>query len=231
MVDRRQRKLEKKRKKRHIVRQESRLARDQRPQRLVASARRAPFGPCALSLDWDSELLPPGLVTAVVTRVLGNGSLLPSVALVDRTCVGIKNGFLDEPLEPSELSAWLDDTFAAHGGWEACEPLQAQSIVFHALDYAQRLGFRPHPDAELALFEPRPNELLPTALHACARPIYVSGPHDNVSVIISRLTESVGADGFDLLFASELEEVDESEFDELEFGESDLDDERALPRG
>jgi hypothetical protein len=219
MVDRRQRKLEKKRKKRQIVRQESQVARDQQPRRLIASARRAPFGPCALSLDWDSELSPPGLVTAVVTRVLGNGSLLPSVALVDRTCLGVKNGFLDEPLEPSELSAWLDNTFAAHGGWEACEPLQAQSIVFHALDYARRLGFRPHPDAELALFEPRPNELLPTALHACARPIYVTGPHDNVSVIISRLTESVGMDGFDILDSDAL-----SEFDEAEFDEADLDD-------
>jgi hypothetical protein len=48
-----------KRKKRQIVRQESRLARDQQPQRAVASAGRAPFGPCALSLDWDSELSPP----------------------------------------------------------------------------------------------------------------------------------------------------------------------------
>lgn len=221
MVDRRQRKLEKKRKKRKIVRQQAQLARDQQSQRLIASAGRAPFGPCALSRNWDSDESPPGLVTVVMTRVLGNGSLLPSVALVDRTCLGIKNGFVADPMPPSELDEWLEDTFTAHGGWETCEPQVAQSVVFHALDYAQRLGFRPHPDAELTLFEPRPEALLPTAWHAAERPIYITGPHDNVATIINRLTESVGADGFDVAHMGSL----------LDFDESDSDDELELPRG
>ncbi|HKP63982.1 MAG TPA: hypothetical protein VJV78_44915 [Polyangiales bacterium] len=223
MVDRRQRKIEKKRKKRKVVRQQARLVRDQQSQRLVASAGRAPFGPCALSNGWDSDEQPPSLVTVVVTRVLGNGSLLPSVALVDRTCLGIKNGFLADPMHPSELDDWLEDTFTAHGGWEACEPQVAQSIVFHALDYAERLGFRAHPDAELTLFEPRPEVLLPTPWHAAERPIYITGPHDNVAAIINRLTESVGVDGFDVAHMGSLLDLDESD--------SDSDDELELPRG
>jgi hypothetical protein len=34
-----------------------------------------------------------------------------------------------------------------------CEPLEAQSVVFHALDYARTLSFLAHDDFEVALFE------------------------------------------------------------------------------
>jgi hypothetical protein len=47
-----------------------------------------------------------------------------------------------------------------------CEPLLAQSIVFHALDEAQSLGLAPYPAFEPLLLQPRPDRLLETR---CAR--------------------------------------------------------------
>ena len=51
-----------------------------------------------------------------------------------------------------------------------CEPLEAQSVVFHALDYARSLGFFAHQDFEDALFEPRPAALSDTPLASLRAP-------------------------------------------------------------
>jgi hypothetical protein len=203
MADRRQRKIEQKRKKRELEKKRTRVEEAKRPspeQRLVSSAAKGGFGLCAVSKGWDDESKPE-LVTVVVTRELPNGEFLPSVALVDRTCLGIKDGLVVPPLPREELSEAFDEIYSAHGGWVECEPLVAQSVVFHALDYAARLGFKPGRDAELALFEPRPAELLPTPHSAREKPLYVPGPHDDLHVNVARLQKAVGPGGFELVSA------------------------------
>jgi hypothetical protein len=92
-----------------------------------------------------------------------------------------------------------------------CEPLVAQSVVFHALDYAHGLGFSPHPDFARALFEPRPAVLLDTPGAHPERPMYCSGPNDDVASIRRRLDEAVGPGNYDFLI-----ELDDDELDELE---------------
>jgi hypothetical protein len=96
-----------------------------------------------------------------------------------------------------ELDDFIETMGMPHGGMLSCEPLVAQSIVFHAIDYARSLGFEPHRDFQAALFGPRPAELLNTPWCVPERPIYVPGPHDNVFAITSKLTNALSADGFD----------------------------------
>jgi hypothetical protein len=83
-----------------------------------------------------------------------------------------------------------------------CEPMFAQSVVYHAIDYAERLGFEPNPDFSDAMFGPRPAELLATPMCARQRPFYACGPHDNIALIVSRLKAAVGPDGFDAVAAA-----------------------------
>ncbi len=215
MVDRRQRKLERKRKKRVLAKRTANVRTARRPDwqmRLIRSASRAPFGPCAVSVGWDdAEGELPSLVTAVVTRVLGDGRLFPSVAMVDRTCLGVKNGFPAQPVTRTELPGLLDKVFMAHGGWEECQPLVAQSIVFRAVDYARRLGFEPHPDAELLLFGPRPSDLLATPWCAPPTPVYLSGPDDDVEAIMAQLEKTAGAGNFDFVAYVDPFDIDEEE--------------------
>jgi hypothetical protein len=218
-MDRRAKKLEKARKRRQAVKKRERarteaLAREGGP--LVRSAARAAFGPCWLSADWDNAE-EPALVTAVVTRRLGDGRLLPATALVDRTCLGVKDGFIAEPLRPSEVDEFLEKVGIPHGGMVECEPGVVQSVVFHAIDYALRLGFTPHRDFPAALFGPRPEALEPTPWHAAERPIYFSGPHDNVNAILARLAAAVGESGFDVIDAG------------LVYDDGDLDEEDDWP--
>jgi hypothetical protein len=201
MADRRQRKLEAKRKKRELDKKRARAEDAKRPSlelRQLAAAARGVFGPCAISAGWDDGTAAmPELVSVVVTRELPNGDFLSSLALVDRTCLGVKDGFAIPALGRDELPELFDKLFEGHGGWVECEPLVAQSVVFHAVDYAKRLGFEPHRDAKLELFGPRPAKLLETPLHARERPLYVAGPQDDAASIIARLEKALGPDSFE----------------------------------
>src|SRR6185437_6698585 len=167
---------------------------------LVREAALLPQGPAFLSGGWKStDEGAPQLVTAVVTRVAPGGILIPSIALVDRTCLGIKNAFLATPTSRANLDAWLDRIAAAHGSVEEADLLTVQSIVYHAVDYARSLGFEPHRDFPEPLFGPRPDTLLDTPLARPARPVYVRGPEDDPVRILAQLTRAVGEGNFDFV--------------------------------
>ena len=154
-MDRRQRKREQKKKKRDLAKKKARAALERRPdpeERLLRAAARSPFGPCYISVGWQLDEELPGLVSVVVTRRLPDGDLVPGLALVDRTCLGIKSAHVDDKTTDDELQDLLADMGAVHGGMEPCEPLVAQSVVYHAVDYARRLGFTPDPDFPELLF-------------------------------------------------------------------------------
>jgi hypothetical protein len=198
-MDRRQRKREKDKKKRELAKKKARAALARRPdpeQLILRAAARSPFGPCYVSVGWDLEEGMPELVSVVVTRRLPDGDLVPGTALVDRTCLGIKSAFAVEKVTEDELADFVEDFGAAHSGMEPCEPLIAQSVVYHALDYAHRLGFAPDPDFPESLFGPRPAELIETPWHSAAKPIYMRGPRDDDQAILAQLTATLGADGF-----------------------------------
>lgn len=198
-MDRRQRKLQDKRKKREIAKKRSRLEAERRPseeQLWVKAGARAPFGPCFISARWD-DAVTPGLVSLVVTRVLEGGDLLPHILLIDRTCMGVKNAMLLAPMTDDELAEIVERVGVPHGGMEACDALTAQSVAFHAVEYAAKFGFAPNADFHEALLGPRPAELLATPWASLERPLYVPGPDDNAPLVLLKLQESVG-ENFDV---------------------------------
>lgn len=193
-MDRRQRKLQDKKKKRELAKKRSRIEAANRPsdeQLLVRAGSRAPLGPCFVSWGWD-DATTPNLVSLVVTRALASGDLLPHVLLLDRTCLGVKNAALLSPMTKDELNDLVERVGAAHGGMEECNALLAQALTFHALDYAAKLGFAPNEDFHEALLGPRPAELTETPWAAADRPLYVPGPDDDMPRILAQLQRSAG---------------------------------------
>ncbi len=194
----RQKKLEKSRKKREVLKKQTRKRELQfQGSSLLRLAQAAPFGPAWVSTAIDKpdadQTIP--LVTAVVTRRL-RGLLLAEIVLVDRTCLGVKNAMLLPLMGEADLLERLDSLGGGGTEFRSCEPLEAQSVVFHALDYARSLGFFAHEDFEIALFEPRPEPLRETPLSKPARPTYISGPDDDVRKILGQLDRSVGPDNY-----------------------------------
>jgi hypothetical protein len=193
-MDRRQRKLQEKRKKRELAKKRSRIEAERRPseeQLLARAGARAPFGPCFISAGWDDSTA-PHLVTLVITRVLDGTDLLPHVLLLDRTCLGVKSAMLLAPMSDDELAELVEQIGLPHGGMEDCDALLAQSMVFHAVEYAAKLGFAPNPDFHEALVGPRPAELLATPWASVEQPQYFPGPDDNVPLILQQLRKTVG---------------------------------------
>lgn len=200
-----QKSLAKHKKKRELARKKEdqrRLAAPSLTESLIRRASTFPHGPTYISSTWrdESEAMPP-LVSVVVTRQMPDGTLLPAVALVDRTCLGIKNGFPSRPVTRFELEGLLARIGESQGGMEACELLVAQSVVYHALDYARSLGFQPNRDFAEPLFGPRPDALLMTPHARPERPIYVSGPDDDVELILAQLNKVVGPGNYKMMAA------------------------------
>ena len=195
---RRQKKLEKHRKKR--AQKAKSVARHGPGPDLLRTAERAPLEAAYLSKGWrDANPAMPLLVTALLLRRLPSGQLLPVVCLVDRTCLGLKSGFLSRPIFDLQLPSLLQEIGEPHGGLEACEPLVAQSLIFHAVDYARSLGFSPDPDVPLTVLGPRPEVLLDTPLCRPERPIFVSGPYDDAMRVFAVLDRAVGERGYELI--------------------------------
>jgi hypothetical protein len=201
-MDRRGKKLEKKRKQREQKKKATAIAAQNLTSAgaLARTAAREPFGPCYVSFGWD-DLVEPALVTVIVTRKLPHGRFVAGIALVDRTCLGVKNGFLKLQASARDLADFIEEVGRPHGGMIPCEPPVAQSIVYHALDYARSLGFEPHPDFPALLYGPRPAELVNTPWSAPERPTYIAGPDDDVPVIANRLTKALGAGRVELVDA------------------------------
>jgi hypothetical protein len=161
-------------------------------------ARRArlewPYRPQA-TLDEPESEGPPPLITVLVTRRI-RGQLIGLLTLVDRTCLGVKNANLI-PLQPEQmLREFVAEVVRPMTELRECEPSEAQAVVFHAIDYAASLGFGYHPDFEPSLLAPRPGTLRDTPLAHPARPLYASGPNDDVAMILEHLDSTVGAQNY-----------------------------------
>ena len=193
---RRDKQAAKKKKKRESTRTGQSLASSRSA--LLSLAHRSPFGPAFATPEWSDETLPPKLVTAVLTRQLPDGRYIPQVLLLDRTCLGVKNAFVMEVITQTELDGLLDRLREHHGGVEKLDVVTVQAMIFAAVDYAAKLGFRPHRDFDAALAGPAPDLLVATPLAALARPFYVPGPEDDAKRIGTMLSVAVGPDGFDM---------------------------------
>jgi hypothetical protein len=197
------------------------------PAAVLRQAALLPMGRCFISASLtEDDPRMPALVSVIVTRAAPGGVVVPGIALVDRTCLGVKNGFVGRPMPDVELDPFLHELGKAHGSaLTPCTPLVAQSVVYHALDYARSLGFEPHRDFPEPLFGPRPEALLDTPLARPERPVYVPGPDDPMARILEHLVRKLGPEGFDFTGPagplSELGEIDEDDED----GWDDEDDE------
>jgi hypothetical protein len=156
---------------------------------LLRRAADFPIDRSFLSASWkDDNLEAPELVTAVVSRRTPAG-LLVGTALVDRTCLGVKDGHA-RLMSPVELEHLISDELLA---LEPVDPQTCLSVVHHAIHFARTLGFEPHRDFSLQMFSPAPDPLLATPLAHVEKPVFISGPHDDAAAIIGKLTRAVGS--------------------------------------
>jgi len=159
-----------------------------------------PFHEVLVNDNWGDS---GGLTQLLVSRRSAKtGDTVAGVFLVDLCCLGLKNGFLSflDHGEYNRLVGGLRETRSM----VVCEPDLAAKIVLAGLEYADSLGFKPHPDAVEAFpvligaDASACDELVPLG-DGKGKPFYVSGPHDNVKRILATLNRTVGPGGYEYM--------------------------------
>lgn len=137
---------------------------------------------CFISEGWDAG----GLATAVVVRKLPNGKYLIGTYLVDVFCLGLKNTFYNVNVDYDIIVELLD---RAPQKMVKADYENIRSITLGAIEYAGKLGFKPDKDWDWSRYiieynRPFDNKY---TFGKDGRPLYVSGPDDDVEAVMKKL--------------------------------------------
>ncbi|MCT7957389.1 DNA-binding response regulator [Laspinema palackyanum] len=147
----------------------------------------------------------PGMAIVTVTRSPGFNRFIVCTYLVDYWCLGVKDASGPRKYNRSEyerIASLYYDSFI--GGAEKISLTQAQAIVWGAVEYAEKLGLKPHHDFGKAkeLLGEWDGELK-IEFGQDGKPFYTSGPYDNSASIINSLNKSVGEGNYEYLIGME----------------------------
>ncbi len=165
---------------------------------------RGPLHACRL----DQQRRGGHLAHVLIARE-GRGGITMALLEVDLGCLGVKKCLVREGLTPGEY----DDVFESlqeNLELERCSPARALKLIATAVQYASKLGFRPHADfaAVRALFGDTDPATCPEEFVCGAegKPYYDPGPDDDVRLVLTKLEERLGPQGFQyLLLPGEVE--------------------------
>jgi hypothetical protein len=140
-----------------------------------------------------------GLVTAlVVRRRRHRRGATVCVYLVDVYCLGVKNAMGPDNMDDRALRRFTDHIFSAYHAPPVTAPIElVRDLVLGAAEYAQELGFAPHPDFQHTRAHLGP-WIGPSAITfgRDGKPTYVSGPYDDPTHVLRTLRRAVGRKGF-----------------------------------
>ena len=198
----RQKKLEKKSKKRKLVKKSLSSALQIRDKALNYA--KFPIHECL----FPSNLLETGLGNVIVARRTTDGSIATSAFVVDVFCLGVKNALFKVSSEfdyeysiKPKLSGGLDGP-----SLEVVHPSCARKLIEGAVLYAKELGFSPHRDYNDAkgIFGNIDASACPVkySYGSDGKPYYIRGPNESpaqVKKIIDQLHKTCGEGNYHYL--------------------------------
>jgi hypothetical protein len=153
-----------------------------------------------ISSDWEE---PGELVQILVARASNSGRVAAAAFLIDLGCLGVKNAMAIGFDSMVDYMNFREDMTEVQD-FKIADINLAARIIREAVRYARDLGFQPHRDLGKAMMilgsaDPdAPNVAgveIPVG-EEDGKPLFISGPHDNVRAILYKLTERCGPDGF-----------------------------------
>jgi hypothetical protein len=165
---------------------------------LPSSAGDWPLKEVWLAKEWQDTRQ---IIQVMVARRGPDGQIGVGAFVVDLGCLGVKNAY-GYQINPIEYRDQLKEMKSNQKMVKADLNLVAK-ILREAIAYAESFGFKPHRDYRQAapiLGNADPDacdEEIPLGYEG--KPLYISGPYDNVSAIMAKLQRAVGPDGFTYL--------------------------------
>ena len=189
----------KKRRKDKARKQHQRTLAPAGPRNTLRKARQFPIFDCQISADWQGDM---GLVQIMIAREQPDGNIAFGVYLIDKFCLGLKNTYADANVSIAEYRAEVRSV-AQQTPLIPCSPELAHQFVYQAIDYAAQFKFKPHKDFRWSKLVLTPRGELEESedieFGKDGKPLYISGPHDNVEVIKAKLDEHAGPGNYDYL--------------------------------
>jgi hypothetical protein len=166
---------------------------------IIKKARNFPFHE---ALVQESYYTGDGIATVVVSRQEPSGKFTVGIFLLDIFCLGIKNANYKCHLFTEEYEELKEMSMAPYG-YKTADLTFAHNLIYGALDYAEELGFKPHPDFSVAEYVLDPG-LVDEGIDDIefgreGKPYYIAGPFDQPDRIIKTLQKSVGDGNFHFL--------------------------------
>jgi hypothetical protein len=154
--------------------------------------------------DWPDDAGAPteaddsGVALVVLAAPDGHNRVSTCSYLVDTWCLGVKNALGPRRISSRDLAAFRRLQF---GPWRSDGmpiPLDlAQHLVLGAVEYAHRLGFKPHRDFKRArppLGSWEGPSVITFGMHG--KPHYLNGPYEDPEQVLATLERTVGRGGF-----------------------------------
>lgn len=141
-----------------------------------------------------------GLVNILVAHDKGDGHVSVCGFLVDTYCLGVKNAVPPSLVEAYEFGGFLDDYYRSYPDPGLPAPVElVRELVFGAVEYAQGLGFDPHPDFYLAAPQLGGRRTGQITFGCDGRPRFQNGPYDDVDRVIRTLERTAGPGKYDFV--------------------------------
>jgi hypothetical protein len=172
------------------------------PRYYLQHAREYPILGCWVMNGWHEE----GITPVVIARQQASDKIIFAVCLVDLYCLGIKDAYANADISLRKFQNELPKMCSSAP--ESCSPELAHEIIYGGLEYAERYGFKPHPDFTKQFCDqvldppgthPRTNNV---AFGKDGKPFYMSGPYDDERKkrsIFDTLMRTAGEGNFDFI--------------------------------
>ncbi len=172
------------------------------PEKYVISgrARKLPIYECFINKGWEND----GLRSLVVTRKHTTGNVTYGIYLVDAYCLGLKSTTFRFNQPYFEYAPFVNMIFETHDfGKEKIDYALAHNMIYGGVAYAEDLGFTPDKDWKITQFlleeDTEDVELIELEFGKDGKPCFISGPYDNVGMIMNKLNKSVGEGNYDFI--------------------------------
>lgn len=169
---------------------------------IILNARKYNVYECLINSSWREE----GLARILLSRKQPDGNFLFGVYLVDIFCLGLKNTFCNANFSLSEYEHLKAQIFQ-DGKPLDCPVNLAHQIIYGAIRYASKLGFKPQKDFDVSkhILEDETKYSGETGIEfgKNGKPFFVAGHGDNVESIIKKLEGKLGTGNFELLLPLE----------------------------
>ena len=192
------------------------------PRYYLQHAREYPILGCWVMEGWHEE----GITPVVVARQQDPDKVIFVVCLVDLYCLGVKDAYANADIALRKFHENLPNMCS--GAPEPCSVELAHEIIYGAIEYAERYGFKPHMDFAGQFCDqildppeahPRINNV---AFGKDGKPLFISGPYDDdrkINSVLNTLARTTGEGNFHYLVG-----VDSSDSDDDGFSFDDDDD-------